>query len=76
MQRYLATMCYEHENYVNDIEGKKQYKKDIVSEIHKKKLPFFKKRKVLKFVQSLCDLQFLLDESKQTELMLNEEVRI
>ena len=45
-----------------------------MSEIHKKKLPFFKKRKVLKFVQSLCDLQFLLDESKQTELMLNEEV--
>lgn len=41
MQRYLATMCYEHENYVNDIEGKKQYKKDIVSEIHKKKASFF-----------------------------------
>ena len=74
MQRYLATMCYEHENYVNDIERKKQYKKDIVSATHKKKLPFFKKRKVLKFVQSLCDLQFLLDESEQTELMLNEEV--
>ena len=74
MQRYLATMCYEHENYVNDIERKKQYKKDIVSAIHKMKLPFFKKRKVLKLVQSLCDLQFLLDESEQTELMLNEEV--
>ena len=29
MQRYLATMCYEHENYVNDIERKKQYKKDM-----------------------------------------------
>ena len=25
MQRYLATMCYEHENYVNDIEYKCQY---------------------------------------------------
>lgn len=74
MQRYLATMCYEHENYVNDIERKKQYKKDIVSAIHKMKLPFLKKRKVLKLVQSLCDLQFLLDESEQTELMLNEEV--
>ena len=35
MQKYLATMCYEHENYVNDIERKKQYKKDIVSAIHK-----------------------------------------
>lgn len=43
MQRYLATMCYEHENYVNDIERKKQYKKDIVSAIHKMKLPFKKK---------------------------------
>ena len=74
MQKYLATMCYEHENYVNDIERKKQYKKDIVSAIHKMKLPFLKKRKVLKLVQSLCDLQFLLDESEQTELMLNEEV--
>ena len=28
----------------------------------------------MKLVQSLCDLQFLLDESEQTELMLNEEV--
>ena len=74
MQRYLATMCYGHENYVNDIERKKQYKKDIVSAIHKKKLSFFEKRKVLKLVQSLCDLQFLLDESEQTELILNEEV--
>ena len=52
MQRYLATMCYEHENYVNDIERKKQYKKDIVSAIHKMKLPFLKKRKVVKLVQS------------------------
>lgn len=34
MQRYLLTMCYEHENYVNDIERKKQYKNDIVSVIH------------------------------------------
>ena len=41
MQRYLLTMCYEHENYVNDIERKKQYKNDIVSAIHKQKLPFF-----------------------------------
>ena len=37
MQRYLLTMCYEHENYVNDIERKKQYKNDIVSVIHKQK---------------------------------------
>ena len=50
MQRYLLTMCYEHENYVNDIERKKQYKNDIVSVIHKQKLPFFKKRKILKLV--------------------------
>ena len=35
MQRYLATMCYEHENYVNDIERKKQYKKDIVSAMYR-----------------------------------------
>ena len=74
MPRYLATMCYEHENYVNDIERKEQYKKDIISVTHKQKLPFFKKRKILKLVQSLCDLQFLLDESEQTALMLNEEV--
>lgn len=74
MQRYLLTMCYEHENYVNDIERKKQYKNDIVSVIHKQKLPFFKKRKILKLVQALCDMQFLLDESEQTDLVLNEEV--
>lgn len=27
MQRYLATMCYEHENYVNDIERKNSIKR-------------------------------------------------
>lgn len=74
MQRYLATMCYEHENYVNDIERKIQYKKDIMSKIHKQKLPFFKKWKVLKLIQSLCDLQFLLEEAEQTALVLNEEI--
>ena len=74
MQRYLTTMCYEHENYVNDIERKEQYKKDIISATHKQKLPFIKKKKILKLVQSLCDLQFLLDESEQTALVLNEEV--
>lgn len=42
MQRYLATMCYEHENYVNDIERKKQYKKDIVSATHKKSFLFLR----------------------------------
>lgn len=26
MQRYLLTMCYEHENYVNDIERKNNIK--------------------------------------------------
>lgn len=67
-------MCYEHENYVNDIERKEQYKKDIISATHKQKLPFIKKKKILKLVQSLCDLQFLLDESEQTALVLNEEV--
>ena len=67
-------MCYEHENYINDIERKKQFKKDIVSEVHKQKFAFFKKRKVLKLVQSLCDLQFLLVESEQTALILNEEI--
>lgn len=35
MQRYLGTMCYGHENYINDIERKEQYKKDIVSLSHK-----------------------------------------
>ena len=74
MQRYLRTICYEHENYVNDIERKIQYKKDIMSAIHKQKFPFFKKRKVLKLMQSLCDLQFLLEESKQAALMLNQEI--
>ena len=48
MQRYLATMCYEHENYVNDIERKKQYKKDIVSAIHKKKLATVYKGNIIK----------------------------
>lgn len=74
MQRYLAIMCYEHENYINDIERKNQFKKDIVSEVHKQKFAFFKKRKVLKLVQFLCDLQFLLVESEQTALILNEEI--
>ena len=70
----IAAPIIHKNKSVNDIERKKQYKKDIVSAIHKMKLPFLKKRKVLKLVQSLCDLQFLLDESEQTELMLNEEV--
>lgn len=45
MQRYLRTICYEHENYVNDIERKIQYKKDIMSAIHKQKFPFLRNGK-------------------------------
>ncbi len=74
MQRYLRTMCYEHEDYVNDIERKIQYKNDIKSGIHKQKIPFLKQWKVLKLIQSLCDLQFLLEEPEQTTLILNEEI--
>lgn len=33
-----------------------------------------KKKKILKLIQKLCNLQFLLDESEQRELVLNEEV--
>lgn len=74
MQQYVAQIVYEHENYIADIEKKKLYKREIKLQIQKRKLPFFKRKRILKLIDELCNLRFLLNETEQKELILNEEI--
>lgn len=74
MRQYIGTMVYEHENYIKDCERKEYYKKSIISHIQNIKCFVLKKRRLMKLADRLCDLTFLLEESVQRELMLNEEI--
>lgn len=74
MQPYSAMICYEHEHYVNDLKRKEKHKKDLISLMEKQQFPFLKKPKILRLVQDLCNLKYLLTESEQRDLMLNQEI--
>ncbi len=74
MKQYLSTWSYEHETYLDDVRRKEKYKEELIQLVDNAKLSFFKRRRVKKLVGELCELQFLLNESEQRELMLNEEI--
>ncbi|MBO5389815.1 MAG: hypothetical protein J6A59_17105 [Lachnospiraceae bacterium] len=65
---------YGHQNYIDDLKRKEMYKAGLMQGVKQCKLSFFKRRKVIKLVNTLQKLAYLLDEPIQTNMMLNEEV--
>lgn len=42
MQLYVGEMCYEHQNYLADLEQKERYKKELKADIEARKISVFK----------------------------------
>lgn len=76
MQLFVGEMCYEHQNYLDDLERKERYKKELKADIEARKFSIFKEKKIRKLVQDLCDMYYFLDEDSQKKLILNEEIWI
>lgn len=72
--QYLFTWEYDHEHYLNDVKSKEKYKREVLQAMEESRLPFFIKRRAIKLAKQLCELQFLLEETEQRNLALNEEI--
>lgn len=70
----MFNKLYTDIEYMQDVQRKELYKKNIVATVSQGKIPFYKRRRVLKLVNELCELNFLLKEDEQIDLVNNVEV--
>lgn len=74
MEKYIATMVYNHDNYVDDRNKKYNMKNDMYDSIKDLNIPWLKKHRALNLAKKMLKIDLMLSEENQKSLVLGAEV--